>query len=492
VVRLGALALLLADLGAAAAALVLAYVIRFELGIFPPVLNAATVEYVKLYVVVGVVLAILAYSYQLYRIAPLSTNLEEVQVVVKIVTFATAIGFVITSFYSDVNLSRWTLVSFWALAIILITSNHALYRYWRASRYTRGLDRLQTIVIGEPNNHLIRRLTKGTVSGMQIIGWLRAGERRKSDRSDDSAALQRRAGLLVRSAQISEIEDDFQTPCLGTIDDTRAILASGIVEQALIVEHGLTHDQLLETIEACEQYNVYVRLIAPVYDLLVQPLDLAFLDGMPLVRIDEVRHHPVSELVKRTCDIVVAGALLLLFAPVMLIIGALIRWTSPGPALFRQVRAGRNGRAFQMLKFRTMVVDAEHRLTSIIDVNRLAEPVFKIVRDPRVTPVGRWLRRFSLDELPQLMNVLKGDMSLVGPRPEELRLVEHYDVWQRRRLKVKPGITGLQQIEARGALSSLHDRVRLDMYYTRKQSVLLDLVILFRTVGTVLSGRGAT
>jgi len=145
-----------------------------------------------------------------------------------------------------------------------------------------------------------------------------------------------------------------------------------------------------------------------------------------------------------------------------------------------------------MLKFRTMVVDAEHRLTSIIDVNRLAEPVFKIVRDPRVTPVGRWLRRFSLDELPQLMNVLKGDMSLVGPRPEELRLVEHYDVWQRRRLKVKPGITGLQQIEARGALSSLHDRVRLDMYYTRKQSTLLDLVILFRTVGIVLSGRGAT
>ena len=145
-----------------------------------------------------------------------------------------------------------------------------------------------------------------------------------------------------------------------------------------------------------------------------------------------------------------------------------------------------------MFKFRTMIEGAEERLGEVVDLEDLEQPAFKVENDPRITGFGKFLRRWSLDELPQLWNVLKGEMSLVGPRPEELRVVDRYDVWQRRRLKVKPGITGLQQVEARGGLSELNARVRLDVYYIRKQSLLLDAVIMLRTVWAVLRGAGAT
>ena len=158
--------------------------------------------------------------------------------------------------------------------------------------------------------------------------------------------------------------------------------------------------------------------------------------------------------------------------------------------IFRQERVGQHGRVFTMFKFRTMVADAEARLREILDLDALDEPVFKFENDARVTRVGRFLRKSSLDELPQLFNVLRGEMSLVGPRPEERAIVERYNIWQRRRLKVKPGITGLQQVMNRG-IPDLAERIKYDIYYIRRQSFLLDLSILLRTIFVVLSGKGA-
>jgi exopolysaccharide biosynthesis polyprenyl glycosylphosphotransferase len=298
--------------------------------------------------------------------------------------------------------------------------------------------------------------------------------------------------VLVRSAARAAAPALSALPRLGGAAELRAVIAREGIAEAVIVDPGLTHRSLLEALDACERAGVVARLVPPIYDLLVDPRDLSTVGGVPLMRIDEARFHLASRALKRLFDVGVSAALLLLLSPLLLAIGAAIRLGSPGPALFFQTRAGKGGAPFRMWKFRTMVHDAERRLEEVVDVAGLAEPAFKLERDPRVTPLGARLRRFSLDELPQLVNVLKGDMSLVGPRPEEVRLTERYDVWQRRRLKVKPGITGLQQVEARGTLSQLHERVRLDIYYIRKQSLLLDLWILFRTFGVVLSGRGAT
>jgi lipopolysaccharide/colanic/teichoic acid biosynthesis glycosyltransferase len=195
-------------------------------------------------------------------------------------------------------------------------------------------------------------------------------------------------------------------------------------------------------------------------------------------------------VLKRLIDLVGALVGLIVTVPLMVLIAIAIRLDSTGPIFFVQTRAGQGGKPFRMYKFRSMIVDAETRLNEVIAANRLPPPVFKIPADPRVTRVSRILRRFSLDELPQFVNVLKGEMSLVGPRPEEMRIVALYADWHRKRLAVKPGITGPMQTFGRGALS-LDERVRLELKYIENYSVWQDFYFLLKTIPAVLGGRGA-
>lgn len=198
-------------------------------------------------------------------------------------------------------------------------------------------------------------------------------------------------------------------------------------------------------------------------------------------------HH---RFFKRLLDITLGGCLFLLSLPLMLLIALIIRVVEGGPVFFRQQRIGQDGKPFTVVKFRSMHPNAEEALDQLIDLDTLTEPAFKIKDDPRVTRLGRFLRRWSLDEIPQFWNVLKGDMSLVGPRPEEARIVARYNDWQRRRLAVRPGITGPMQINGRGALS-LNDRVRLELEYIEHYSLLTDCHILLKTIPAVFQGHGA-
>ena len=191
---------------------------------------------------------------------------------------------------------------------------------------------------------------------------------------------------------------------------------------------------------------------------------------------------------KRAIDIVVSALGLVLLAPVMLAIAVLVRLDSRGPALFSQLRAGRHGKPFKMLKFRTMCHDAEARISEVVPVESLEEPMYKLREDPRVTRVGRVLRRTSLDELPQLFNVLRGDMSLVGPRPEEVWLVKRYSETERFRLEMRPGITGPMQVHGRGELT-FQERLAVEREYVENYSIHKDLRILLRTVSGDLPGR---
>ncbi len=216
-------------------------------------------------------------------------------------------------------------------------------------------------------------------------------------------------------------------------------------------------------------------------------LHVSPVDGLPMLRLAEVRLGGGARLLKHLLDRVAAALLLVLLAPVLLAVAVLVA-ADGGPVLFRQERVGRHGRPFRMLKFRTMVVDAERQLDTLADEG--AGPLFKLRRDPRVTPVGVHLRRLSLDELPQLCNVVAGSMSLVGPRPALPREVAAYADDDRRRLVVRPGITGLWQISGRSDLS-WEDTVRLDLRYVESWSPGLDAAILCRTVGAVLRGDGA-
>ncbi len=203
-----------------------------------------------------------------------------------------------------------------------------------------------------------------------------------------------------------------------------------------------------------------------------------------------MRLSPWQSAVKRLVDIMVSAVLLVLAAPLMAIIALAVRLDSPGPVLFRQPRVGKDGRLFTMYKFRSMVPDAEARLQELLKARGWEQPPLKIPDDPRVTRVGRLLRRFSLDELPQLWNVLRGDMSLVGPRPEEPRIVQGYNAWQRKRLLVKPGLTGPMQVNGRADLP-LDDRVRLEIDHIQHYSLWEDLKIMAKTVPAIFSGKGS-
>jgi len=202
---------------------------------------------------------------------------------------------------------------------------------------------------------------------------------------------------------------------------------------------------------------------------------------------------PDSELrlfFKRVIDVVLSVASLVVFSPVLLTIAALIRITSPGPVLFRQTRCGLGGRRFMLYKFRSMINDAEQMRAELNQLNVLDGPVFKISDDPRITPVGRGLRRFSLDELPQLWNVFRGDMSFVGPRPAVPEEVEQYEDWQRRRLRMRPGLTCTWVLEGRSHVD-FNRWMQLDLKYIDNWSLWLDAKIFLRTIPIVLSGRGA-
>jgi len=199
----------------------------------------------------------------------------------------------------------------------------------------------------------------------------------------------------------------------------------------------------------------------------------------------------VHDFAKRGTDVVIALLGITLTLPLWALIALAVKLGSKGPVFFSQERAGLNGQSFRMFKFRSMVVDAEDQLKQLVSIDDLEEPVYKIKNDPRVTRIGRILRRFGLDELPQLVNVLRGEMSLVGPRPEVVKLVERYNETERRRLLVKPGITGYQQIHNRG-MPDMAARLAYDFYYLRNRSNVLDIWILVMTVSVIASGKEIT
>jgi exopolysaccharide biosynthesis polyprenyl glycosylphosphotransferase len=239
-----------------------------------------------------------------------------------------------------------------------------------------------------------------------------------------------------------------------------------------------------------EEQDVHMIVVPALTDISAQRLDVRPVAGLPLVDVDRPQAIEAARWIKRSADILGSAVLLLLASPVMALVALAIKLEDGGPVIFRQRRVGLKGDEFDCLKFRSMCIDAEARLAALAAQNEGAGPLFKLTRDPRITRVGRFIRRFSLDELPQLWNALRGDMSLVGPRPALPTEVAQYDSDTRRRLDVRPGLTGLWQVSGRSNLS-WDDTVRLDLYYVDNWSMVQDLMILARTAKAVVGSSGA-
>jgi lipopolysaccharide/colanic/teichoic acid biosynthesis glycosyltransferase len=235
---------------------------------------------------------------------------------------------------------------------------------------------------------------------------------------------------------------------------------------------------------------VKLSVMPPMRAMLGTAVQLSHIAEMPVIEYG-MWDTPASTMAfKRAIDIVVSAVGIVLLAPLMVVIALLVRLDSRGTALFRQLRAGRHGEPFKILKFRTMCHDAPERVSEVVAVEELKEPMYKLRRDPRVTRVGRFLRRTSLDELPQLFNVLRGHMSLIGPRPEELWLVERYSETERFRLAMRPGLTGPMQVHGRGELT-FQERMAIEREYVENYSLKKDLRILLRTVSATFRADGA-
>jgi exopolysaccharide biosynthesis polyprenyl glycosylphosphotransferase len=317
--------------------------------------------------------------------------------------------------------------------------------------------------------------------GVCVVGVLDVyGQNELEDPNDDQVAC---------GNYLSELE----IPHLGRLDVLPQVLVQSPIDEVYVtLPIKSFYDEIDHVLGVCEEAGVPVSLSTDLFER--GKARLCFLEGPGTpgrLNYSCAQRTPLDRFLKRGLDI--AGSLLALtiLAIPMLIIAALIKLTSKGPVFFAQERAGLNHRPFRMLKFRTMVVNAEELKDKLLAQNEMSGPVFKMKNDPRVTTVGRFLRKVSLDELPQFINVLRGEMSLVGPRPPILKEVKQYDWWQRRRLSTRPGITCFWQISGRNDVDFV-EWMRLDLRYIDNWSIGLDLKILLLTIPAVLKGRGAS
>lgn len=279
---------------------------------------------------------------------------------------------------------------------------------------------------------------------------------------------------------------------LGTLDQTLDLIKQHDISEVVIaLTRDATHGtDVKELIYQLQVLPVNIRLIPDYFDLAFLRLNIEDFSGMPLLSLKEPVLDPFQRLIKRVFDLTVTTILLIPGLPLMGLIALAIRRDSPGAALFRQERVGEGGKIFTMIKFRTMVVGAEEMQDQVAQVDDDGNVIYKVEDDPRVTKLGHWLRKTSLDELPQLFNILRGDMSLVGPRPEMPWLVDQYEEWQRKRFEVPQGLTGWWQISGR-ADKPMHLHTEDDLYYIRNYSVWMDLKIIWLTITAVITRRGA-
>lgn len=285
--------------------------------------------------------------------------------------------------------------------------------------------------------------------------------------------------------------DSEPVAVLGDVDSLSAVLARTPIDQVFLTGPDWPVETLRAVADACEEQGVRLSMDANFLGLQTARAHLDDVEGQTVLSFSSTPVDADALLVKRALDVIISAALLVLLAPVLLLVAVAVRLSDGGPALFSQTRAGLHGRPFRMFKFRSMVVDAEARRAALDGLNERDGPVFKISADPRITPLGAFLRRTSLDELPQLWNVLVGQMSLVGPRPPIPDEVLQYERWQRRRLSMKPGITCTWQVSGRGDEVDFEGWMRQDLDYIDNWSLMLDLSLLARTVPVVLRGRGA-
>jgi exopolysaccharide biosynthesis polyprenyl glycosylphosphotransferase len=366
------------------------------------------------------------------------------------------LGLVLVLFLAKMMLARWIVIWFGGISFILLLLKEESLRLMSRSKLAQSQYRRRFILVGSPDE---------------------TSEMRDQLKANSEDSIEVLAELNLNELPVGGL--------VGVLHDQAV---NGVI---LSARHS-SFAQVEEAIGACELEGVETWLVADFFKTQISRPTFDDFYGWPVMVFRTTPEASWQSVIKLLVDHLGAFALLIILSPFLLLFALLVKLTSPGPILFRQQRSGLNGQPFTIYKFRTMVTNAEQLKAELAAMNEMSGPVFKISRDPRITPIGRWFRKFSIDEFPQLFNVLRGEMSLVGPRPLPVDEVKRFnDLAHRRRLSVKPGLTCLWQINGRNDVSDFKDWVRLDLEYIDNWSLWLDFKILCRTVPIVLSGAGA-
>lgn len=457
------LVLLLGDIITVILALLLASWLRPQLEWGKPIPIANTLLPWPVY---GLTVLIWGLGFILLDVYHLQKNLrafDEIQRLLSAHTIAT-LAFAGALYFSFRDISRLQVLSFALIGLFFLLAYRLTFRlflrFFGQNRY--GARRILIVGAGQAGHQVGQMVIQNGWTGLKLVGFM-----------DDNVQA-----------------DTMGYPHLGTLDRCVEVAQEQRANEIIFALPRYAHNKLANLVAALDTLKVNVRVMPNFMDLVFLRSEVEDLGGMPLVTLREPALDPLQRLTKRIFDLIIGGIALILALPFMGIIALFIKFDSPGPVIFKQQRAGENGRPFDMYKFRTMVHGAEAQHEQLIQKTAAGLPIHKFYDDPRVTKFGRFLRRTSLDELPQLVNVLKGEMSLVGPRPELPWLVDKYEPWQRKRFEVPQGLTGWWQVNGRSD-KLMHLHTDEDLYYIKHYSLWLDIQILWRTVKAVIDRRGA-
>jgi exopolysaccharide biosynthesis polyprenyl glycosylphosphotransferase len=445
----------LTDTFSIAVAMLVAYWVRFHVRV--PANDFLLLLLGTPFVVIGVFAAL--HLYEAFRY----TAAEEFRRIILAVSLGIA-GLMTLSFWFQADLSRSWVGMSWLFSIVLALAARRIWHVRIGRARAKGKLLFRTLIVGTNHEgHHLADVMRSPWFGFAPIGMVSTG-----------------AGS----------DPDPSLPVLGGVTDLRELIRASGAECVFVASSAIAPEDMTPIAKAVRLEGVEVRVTATLPEVLASRLSVQPLAGVTALSLRPVRLSGGQVVLKLTFDILVSGFLLLVLSPLLGTIAMIVKLSSPGPVLFRQRRVGHRGRPFTMLKFRTMRAGADVEVDQLRDQRGVDGVMFKLRDDPRITGIGRWLRRFSLDELPQLLNVMRGEMSLVGPRPPLPEEVTRYEDWHFDRLEVPPGITGLWQISGRSDLS-FDDCVRLDLFYIENWSLAYDLYILAKTMPVLLSQRGA-
>jgi exopolysaccharide biosynthesis polyprenyl glycosylphosphotransferase len=374
------------------------------------------------------------------------------------------------TFLFQVSFSRPYILVAIPSGLIALLASRWIWRLWLDAQRARGHYSSRVLLVGSTTNaaQIARDLAANPAAGYWVVG------------------------AVVSTGEVGEELPSTSVPILGRVDSLQSALRDSGADTVLVVGgHNLTPARMRQLSWSLEPGRQHLVMAPSLTDIAGPRIHSRPVAGLPLIHVETPRYEGIDRFAKRLFDIVVSGLLLLIGSVPLIAVAVTVKLTSPGGVFFSHERIGKNGEPFRMLKFRSMVAGADAQLADLLKSQGTSDkPLFKIDNDPRITKIGGFIRRYSIDEIPQLINVLRGDMSLVGPRPQVAKEVALYDNAAARRLFVKPGMTGLWQVSGRSNLD-WDESVRLDLYYVENWSLLADFAILARTAKAVLASDGA-